>query len=110
MCWLPALMSSRRQLPTATARYSTPLMVKILALQQLYNLTDCAVEFQLLDCRRFLRLNLMKISVGILKLTGQSQLRIIGEVLSGFLRPRIGKQASSQDVIFASMKYSPNIT
>jgi len=35
--------------------YSTVLMVKILVLQQLYNLADDALEYQLLDCRSFLQ-------------------------------------------------------
>src|SRR5471032_986361 len=35
--------------------YPTVLMVKILVLQQLYNLADDALEYQLLDCRSFLQ-------------------------------------------------------
>ena len=35
--------------------YSTVLMVKILVLQQLYNLADDALEYQLLDRRSFLQ-------------------------------------------------------
>jgi len=35
--------------------YSTELMVKILVLQQLYNLADDALEYQLLDRRSFLQ-------------------------------------------------------
>lgn len=36
--------------------YPTLLMVKILVLQQLYNLSDDALEYQLLDRRSFLQL------------------------------------------------------
>ena len=35
--------------------YSTVLMTKILILQQLYNLADDALEYQLLDCHSFLQ-------------------------------------------------------
>ncbi|MDY0977728.1 transposase [Massilia sp. CFBP9012] len=35
--------------------YPTGLMIKILVLQQLYNLAGDALEYQLLDRRRFLR-------------------------------------------------------
>ena len=44
--------------------YPTVLMIKILMLQQLYNLADDALEYQLLDRRSFLRfLDLTEISL-----------------------------------------------
>ena len=48
----------------ARPRYPTVLMIKILMLQQLYNLADDALEYQLLDRRSFLRfLDLTEISL-----------------------------------------------
>lgn len=42
--------------PRVVVRHNpTVLMIKILVLQQLYNLADDALEYQLLDCRSFLR-------------------------------------------------------